>query len=888
MKRIKQSLLVLGVMLMSGVTLLAATSSWTGATGSLWATGNNWSPAGPPATGDDILFPSVANQTVDLAAVTYAIGSLAFNSANPYSLGNGGLTLGGNVSQNSAGAVTLNAGIDLGGANRNFVGSGSGVVTLNNPVTGAGYRAIVNGANYVIANNANTIDGWQMLTGGKAAMVGSATIATYPNASYFGGDGSAGGFYLRLDGGTLNFQATETIDMGWGAGQTGLGSADWQDRAIVFGPNGGTLVYDSITPGWNGPTVYYSQGGTSTLVVGQPLPYSGDPWAPNVGAPTDGTNQYRSPFEVEYGIPLGIYQNTSYTYFDSGNPGATLYFKWRQGSGDFQLILTNGASAYLDWNALTNGNFIVRGHPGGDSSVIETNATGWTRNVGRLAIRGPHRSGVQYSDGSGNYPAGAISRSFCIPQYNGNGMVFYDAVQVWNRDGLERLACDMSFESGSSVDFCSGRRTQVLDLGHPGNASIAGPTNQITIKGGGKLNLNLQMRSQIGEGRTCPRGESAGLRVWSLIDIKDGGQLKIYRSQSNALGLTEVAAGDTGGSSASMATKCIELFRPITGEGNSASDARVVVDLPYSEPSNGSKDGGNNNGKNGVNFDAITAGMGAYPGAELIVNGTGDHGLRLMGQSGYVSNLLANGRCSRVTGTGGTLTVAATSNDSMWIPGGPGSASTVSLGLDSEAGSTPTYILRPSVGLDGFAGLILKGGTAMVEDSTSVTMKTLRLAGSATIQLGTAAGGSMLSFANSSAVAWSAGTLSITSWNGSASGGGSDQIKFGTDITGLTTAQLAQVKWINPYGGGDITGARILATGEIVPPVSAFSIASPAIVNGEFVFTVPGVAGQTSIIQWATNLTPTVNWYNILTNTGVFSFTNTLPYPEVFYRVLVP
>ena len=855
----------------------AATSTWTGSTDNLWTTGGNWTPAGPPAPGDDILFPNVSAQSVDLGFSSSSIGSLTFNAPDAYSLANGWLTLGGGFFQNGTGSVTIGAGLDLGGANRNFGGAGSGVVTLNNPVTGAGYRALVNGGNYVIANNGNTIDGWQMLTGGKATIVGSGSAPDYPNPSYFGGDGAAGGFYLRLDGGTLNFQATDTINMGWGAGQTNIGTADWADRAIVFGPNGGTLVYDSVTPGWNGPTVYYSQGGTSTVVVGLPLPYSGDPWDP-----LSGTNNYRSPFEVEYGVALGIYQNSSYTY--SGAPAS---YKWRQGYGDFQLILTNGGCAYLDWNALTNGNFIIRGHPGGDSSVIETNATGWTRNVGRLAIRGPHRNGVQYSDASGNYPVGAISRSFCIPQYNGNGMVFYDAVQVWSRDGLERLACDMSFESGSSVDFCSGRRSQVLDLGHPGNASIAGPTNQITIKGGAKLNLNLQMRSQIGEGRTCPRGESAGLRVWSLIDIKDGGQLKIYRSQTNAFGLTEVAAGDTGGSSAGMATKCIELFRPITGEGNSASDARVVVDLPYSEPSNGSKDSGNNNGKNGVNFDAITAGMGAYPGAELIVNGTGDYGLRLIGQSGYVSNLLANGRCSRVMGTGGTLTVAATSNDSMWIPGGPNS-SLVSLGLDSEAGSTPTYVLRPSVGLDGFAGLILKGGTALVEDSASVTMQTLRLAGSTTIQLGTDSGGAVLNFANSSAVAWNAGTLSITSWNGNTAGGGSDQIKFGTDAAGLTAAQLAKVKWIAPNGGADVTGAKILSTGEIVPADSTPpAITSPALLDGKFVFqVVAGSPAQSCVVQSATNLTPPVVWANVLTNTGTFNFTNPATLPQSYFRVL--
>jgi hypothetical protein len=105
----------------------------------------------------------------------------------------------------------------------------------------------------------------------------------------------------------------------------------------------------------------------------------------------------------------------------------------------------------------------------------------------------------------------------------------------------------------------------------------------------------------------------------------------------------------------------------------------------------------------------------------------------------------------------------------------------------------------------------------------------------------------------------------------------------------LTAGQLAQITWIAPNGGANVVGAKILASGEIVPYVPPpTQITSPAMVNGEFVFTVaPGVPGQTSIIQWATNIAAPI-WVPVLTNTGAFNFTNTLPYPEVFYRVLVP
>jgi len=51
---------------------------------------------------------------------------------------------------------------------------------------------------------------------------------------------------------------------------------------------------------------------------------------------------------------------------------------------------------------------------------------------------------------------------------------------------------------------------------------------------------------------------------------------------------------------------------------------------------------------------------------------------------------------------------------------------------------------------------------------------------------------------------------------------------------------------------------------------------------------VPGVPTQTSVIQMATNLTPPVYWQNVQTNTGAFSFTNSIALPESYFRVLVP
>ena len=820
----------------------AATSTWSGNIGTSWSTAGNWDAL--PGTGDNILFPNVTGQTVDLGASVIGIGTLTFNAPKAYSLGNGGLTLGGDLSQNGAGTVTLNADIDLGGAERLFGGAGAGVVTFNNPINGNANKAIFGPGSFVIANAANTVNQIVATNGGKVVFQGTSAMADYPNASYFGGNGTSGGGYVRADGGLIDFQPYYT-DASVGTNIADF-IVDWALHGIEFGSGGGSLLLNS-KPVDQGPTLYRSfatNGIPGTVVIGQPLPFTGDG--------RNGTN-YTGPWTVpDFGLKLG----------PNGNDftGAADYAR-RQGEGDMVLSITNGATAYLAWSVMTNGNLIIKGQPGGDSAVAEVDANGTTTNVGRLAIRGVHR---------GTQQPGYVGAFYLNQPY---GIHFYDALQVWPRENRPNLACDMVFESGSSVDFSAGKNDgRPLRLGYPTGNGGATATNKISIKGGAKVNLNAQLRTQHWEGNGPTTGDTSILGVFSSVTIEDKGELKMYRSQNN-----------------STSVRVIELFRPITGLGTTANDARMIVNLPYADNSLSTLTAAGLGGTGGgVNFNGLWGGTETFPGADLIVNGTGDYGLRIQGGVTNLWNVMANGRFGRISGSGGTLTLAADNNGALQVSGPTNVSCAVSLGLDSQGGSTPTYTLLAGQDLQNYAGLILKGGTAAVSDSSSVSMKTLRLAGLAGIKLGTGAGGSILTFSNSRAVAWNAGTLTITSWNGSAAGGGSDQIKFGTDATGLTAGKLAQIKWINPYGGGDITGAKILATGEIVPIAPPTVITSPAIVNGEFVFTIPGVAGQTSIIQWATNLTPTVNWHNILTNTGTFNFTNSLPYPELFYRVLVP
>ena len=138
------------------------------------------------------------------------------------------------------------------------------------------------------------------------------------------------------------------------------------------------------------------------------------------------------------------------------------------------------------------------------------------------------------------------------------------------------------------------------------------------------------------------------------------------------------------------------------------------------------------------------------------------------------------------------------------------------------------------------------------------TLGLLTVTNGATIVLGT--GAHALNFAASNGATWS-GTVTLNGWAPSAG-----QIFF-ANSTGLTGTQLGN---INFTGFG--TGARILATGEIVPAYFYFSdIASGDFTNGaHWLGGVAPVAGSTAVIRSGHNmmLTTSISLANLTINTG--------------------
>jgi fibronectin-binding autotransporter adhesin len=126
-----------------------------------------------------------------------------------------------------------------------------------------------------------------------------------------------------------------------------------------------------------------------------------------------------------------------------------------------------------------------------------------------------------------------------------------------------------------------------------------------------------------------------------------------------------------------------------------------------------------------------------------------------------------------------------------------------------------SIVLGGSNRIDDAAMLVLGPGGGLQTGGFSEVLGSLNVVGDAFIDLG--AGESILHLANSASNLWAPGTLTIVGWSGALVGQGSDEIYFGADATGLTTAQVSQIRFLDPIGlAPGFYEAKLLTTGELV------------------------------------------------------------------------
>ncbi|MBI3879937.1 MAG: autotransporter-associated beta strand repeat-containing protein, partial [Verrucomicrobia bacterium] len=162
-----------------------------------------------------------------------------------------------------------------------------------------------------------------------------------------------------------------------------------------------------------------------------------------------------------------------------------------------------------------------------------------------------------------------------------------------------------------------------------------------------------------------------------------------------------------------------------------------------------------------------------------------------------------------------------------------------------------TLLLGAAQRINGQANLNLAGGT-LDTGGLSDTIGTLTLSATSTLEMGN--GASILHFGKSSSATWTGGVLNIVDWTGSGpggGGGGTDQIYFGTDASGLTSGELSLIRFVDPNGLTGTYAATMLSSGEIVP------VPEPAtIVSVIFLIGWVGCRERARIRRWLPRLAP--------------------------------
>jgi autotransporter-associated beta strand protein len=196
---------------------------------------------------------------------------------------------------------------------------------------------------------------------------------------------------------------------------------------------------------------------------------------------------------------------------------------------------------------------------------------------------------------------------------------------------------------------------------------------------------------------------------------------------------------------------------------------------------------------------------------DLIVDGVGSTlsfspGLKFGTGNGAIRGI--NG----ATGTTGwgqlTVSVGVSNTLSVDLPFGNNN------GIFLESG---TFLLGGDNYLTGGANInFTSSATFSTGGFSNSGLGKLGMSANAIIDLST--GTSVINFTDSSPEPWSTHEVRIKNWSGNIGGNGTDQLIFGTDNNALTTAQVQNIVFEDPFGpgSGDFP-ARILPDGEVVP-----------------------------------------------------------------------
>ncbi len=696
--------------------------------------------------------------------------TMAAKSSNTTTIGSGGIDM--SSADNGSNSLTIASPVVL-AANQTFNVSSNRSLTINGTVTNGGFDLTTAGSGAIV------------LTGVMSG-AGNVTVESNGGSTTLGANSANFTGNVTVVNGTLLAQGNNNA---LGTGNVTIGNASTQineDLALLIN-TASRNIGNNITIG--------NFGNSTTLGT----------------TAVTGTSTFSG--TISLGKDIIINQEA----------GATLRFNGTlSGTGGFTK--TGGGTVTLNGTLANSGNIIVSA---GTLNIVATTdtvnkvtlidgcltATTGVLTANSFELQNGFSNATLDGAGANLYKTtnGTVTLNHAST-FTGNAVIVDGTVGVMANGALGAGAIvlgNASTQSGDDLvlDITNSGRVVANDIivANTGNSTTIGGNNTSgTATFSGNIAVNKEVTISALTSNVQFTGNISGTGNLSLTG---SGNVVFKGNNDSATGAVNVASGTlsiAGGSAlgdtaavtvasgANISSNASETFGSLAGAGNVSVTNNVVLTV-----------GGNNQD---TTYSGVIQGGNANSG--MVKEGTGT--MTLTGSNTYAGPTTVNGGTLLLSATGGNQALANTSTLTINTGG------TVMLGASDQVNPSATLNL---------AGGTLNLNNQSLGSASSAGLGSLTLSANSSLTLGGSS--AVVAFSASNGASWTASTtLDIQGWSDPG------QIYFGTSSTGLTTSQLSEIVFINPFGDGQNWNASLMSDGRLVPAPEPATYLAGALLAG--------------------------------------------------------